>query len=233
MEKLLKQLYKSYQSEDLKDMSKEELIKLIEKQLDILDKGDLEAVIRRQRHKDYQSAYDQYTKATSKIVGGLLELVDLFETTEVGKDEVLAQITDILKKDERMLISRELPHRLVGPILYALDKKDLDTSATLMSRRIQMELDGGIYGDIRYRHTDHIDRMDLLDKFVGIIAEQCDKEQADKYIKELGEGKYTSRYRIIDGLYYYVGEGYMREMYEEAKAKLPTAPTKQDERTIK
>lgn len=227
MEKLLKQLYQSYKSEDLKDMSKEELIKLIEKQLDILDKRDLEAVIRRQRYKDYQSAYDQYTKATSKVVDGLLELVELFETTEVGKDEVLAQITDILKKDERMLISRELPHRLVGPILYALDKKDLDTSATLMSRRIQMELDGGTYGDIRYRHADHIDRMDLLDKFVGIIAEQCDKEQADKYIKELGEGKYTSRYRIIDGHYYYVGEGYMREMYEEAKVGTQQKPTKE------
>jgi hypothetical protein len=80
-----------------------------------------------------------------------------------------------------------------------------------------MHDDGGLYAGIMYRHPDRVDRMDLLDKFVGVVAQQCDKQTADKYLKELGEGKYTSLMRIIDGRYYYVGEEYIKQMYMQAK----------------
>lgn len=227
MEKIVKELYERYSSKDLDKMSKRELLELIEKELDTIDAYDLRGVVRKQRQREYEAAYREYVDKTSASVEEILALAELFEQHEDKREALLPEIAKALRAQKGMLISRSLPYKLVCPILYALDKKDLETSALLMERRIQMEKDGSHYGDIRYRPADHIDRMDLLDKFVGLVAQQCDKEQADKYIAELGQGKYTSLMRVIDGHYYYVGEGYIRELYEEAKVGTQQKPTKE------
>ena len=233
MEKIVKELYERYSSKDLDKLTKKELLKLIEKDLDAIDAYDLRSVVAKQRYRDYETAYRAYLDQTSGVVEELLALTELFEKHEDKRDPLLSEITKALHKEKGMIISRSLPYKLVAPILYALDKKDLETSALLMERRIQMEKDGSRYGNIRYRPADHIDRMDLLDKFVGLVAEQCDKEQADKYIEELGQGKYTSLMRVIDGHYYYVGEGYIRELYEETKSQQTAIKKKPEEKTIK
>ena len=213
---LLEQLYKKSTTRDLSALTKEQLLTLIQQDLSAIDKSTLEDVLYKTRTKEYKEAYTQHIEQTAPVIDLLLQLTQDFKISK-SKHAVLKQIVAILQSQDTILISKQLPHQLVEPILYALDSQDLQSAATLMQKRIKMEYNGGLYAGIMYRHPDRVDRMELLDKFVGVVAQQCDKQTADRYLKELGEGKYTSLMRIIDGRYYYVGEDYIKQMYMQAK----------------
>ena len=117
-----------------------------------------------------------------------------------------------------MLLSHKLAYELTEPALYALEIKDLDASALLLSKRRKIYLDSDKFIPVRCS-ADAIDRMDLMDKFISVIAEQCDDTEAEKYIKHISKYADTLR-RDRDGHYIYVGEDYVRKMYEVAKEKI-------------
>ena len=219
MEKLLKELYKRKNCEDLSALTKDELLEVISKD-DKIAKSSLISLIRDVRIKDYSKVYKEYISSTEDIVENLIALTKDFKLKDKNKDKTVKEVISILKQEDKILLSPNLPHYISELIEHTLDKKDLESSAFLMKKRIKMEKDGNQYAGFTYRHTDHVDRMDFMDKFVELIAEQCDKKTADKYIKGLGKGEYASLTRIIDGQYYIVGENYIRGMYENYKNKL-------------
>ncbi|MBQ9795717.1 MAG: hypothetical protein IJW36_01970 [Clostridia bacterium] len=169
--------------------------------------------------KYYDEIYEKYAQETIDTTKKLTTLIETFNTGK-EKGEIIKQIVSTLRQEDKVIVSRDLPYLLLEPILYALDIQDVDTAAVLMRARMQMESAGVRLCMIKYRPAEHIDKMDLLEKFIYIIAEKCDDSTAEEYIKDLAEGRYASLMRRDEGKYLYVGERYIRELYQEAKVQI-------------
>lgn len=212
-------LKKFYEKKCVK-MTKEELLEEITRKIDRIDESALRRVVYALYDLDYSKVQAEYIQDISDTVERVLRLIDEFEESTSEKDEILRSIVATLKAEKRMLISHKLYDKIAEPILYSLDKKDLDASAYLMEKRLVVKKDTEKYGPYMRRSSEAIDRMDFLDKFIEIIAEQCDEETAMGYIQDISDGKYASLLRIIDGAYVYIGKQDIVDLYRSAVSKV-------------
>ncbi|MBQ8909276.1 MAG: hypothetical protein IJY90_03225 [Clostridia bacterium] len=219
MEKRLEKLFEQAKGGYFSRFSREELLQMLEEKIYHLDKHALEEMMQQLCRGEYGKARDEYCRSIAGEVEKLLALIEMFQAEEGKRPQLLKLIVGEIKKD-RMLISHTLASKLVYPILYALEIKDLKSSALLMKSRMRIKQDSDKHGYTIGRSAEAIDRMDLMDKFVMLIAEKCDEKSAQKYIKELGQGVYASLLRIVDGRYCYVGEDFILEMYADCKSRL-------------
>ena len=215
-ERLLKKMYLEHDKSDDSELSKEELLSILQKS-DKLYTSELYSLVYKVWKREYDYAYSQYCHTVKEETDKIMDDIKIFKQC-LDKTEKVLIFKEIAKRiDGRILADQysKVSDELLYLIKYGFEIEDVHSVVILMRMRKEiMDYRRGYDSKKMPSYYDGLDARELYKKLIKMVVEQCDDETARIYIQDLADEKYFKLSHVTERGGWYI---YKKDIIETYK----------------